>query len=346
MKPEPIVNQGTANQMFAPFRMAVVLAAFLMPASLSAQCAGQNLLDAMPSDAFAALEAGSETHPYATGNRFVATKGESTIHFVGTLHVYDARMKEPLERLRAVIALSDAVYVEATEAEQAQLKSEIAKRPDLIFATEGATLPERLGQADWTLLSGELAARGMPAVLASKLRPWYATAVLGVPPCAIKELGGQANGLDKLIMDAAAEARVPVHALEPYDAAIRVFTDMDDADQLDILRSSLPLLGEAENVYETLIESYFAEKNRLFWEYTRERSVAESPDDPETAAADFARMENALLIRRNYSWIDPILKAAEGREIIVAVGAAHLSGINGILALVEEQGYRIDRESF
>ncbi|MCV2869528.1 TraB/GumN family protein [Defluviimonas sp. WL0002] len=332
--------------MTSPFRLALALAAFLSPGTTWAQCAGQNLLDAMPPDAFAALEASSESHPYATGNRYVATKGDNIIHFVGTLHVYDSRMDEPLERLKSVIAHSDAIYVEATDAEQQQLKSEIAKRPELIFATEGATLPERLGQEDWTLLSGELAARGMPAVLASKLRPWYATAILGLPPCAIKELGGKANGLDKLIMDEAANARVPVFALEPYDAAIRVFTDMDDADQLDILRSSLPLLSESENVYETLIESYFGEKNRLFWEYTRERSVAESPEDPETAAADFARMEDALLIRRNYSWIDPILKAAEGNEIIVAVGAAHLSGVNGLLALVEEHGYRIDRESF
>ncbi|MCV2866434.1 TraB/GumN family protein [Albidovulum sediminicola] len=332
--------------MTTTFRLAFALAAFLSPAALWAQCAGQDLLAAMPADDFAALEAGSEANPYATGNRYVATKGDSIIHFVGTLHVHDPRMDAPLERLRTVIAHSDAIYVEATEAEQQQLKSEIAKRPDLIFVTEGATLPERLGKEDWAVLSGELAARGMPAVLASKLRPWYATAILGLPPCAVKELGGQANGLDKMIMDAAAEARVPVHALEPYDAAIRVFTEMDEADQLDILRSSLPLLSEAENVYETLIDSYFAEKNRLFWEYTRERSIAESPEDPETAAADFARMEDALLIRRNYSWIDPILKAAEGNEIIVAVGAAHLSGVNGILALVEEHGYRIDRESF
>ncbi len=332
--------------MIAPLRLALAFAALVAPAPILAQCAGQNLLDALTPEARATLEAGTTVHPYATGNRYVATKGGNIIHFVGTLHVYDARMEAPLERIREVLAHSDAVYVEATEAEQAQLKSEISKRPDLIFATEGATLPERLGQADWSILSEELAARGMPAVLASKLRPWYATAILGLPPCAIKELGGQANGLDKLIMDAAAEARVPVHALEPYDAAIRVFTEMDDADQLDILRSSLPLLDEAENVYETLVESYFSEENRLFWEYTRQRSVAESPEDPETAAADFARMEDALLIRRNYSWIEPILAAAEGKEIIVAVGAAHLSGVNGILALVEEHGYRIDRESF
>jgi len=332
------------------FRLAkAFLAAFiasLSPAVSLAQCAGTDLLAALPPAELSTLEEEAAAFPYAVGNRYVATKDDTIIHFVGTLHVYDARMDAPMERLRSVIAHSDAIYVEATEAEQQELQAEIAKNPALVFSTEGPTLPERLSKPDWDRLSSELAARGMPAVLASKLRPWYATAILGIPPCAVKEIGGKANGLDKLIMEAAAAARVPVHPLEPYDAAIRVFTEMDETEQLDILRSSLPLLDEAENVYETLIQSYFSEQNRLFWEYTRKRSVTDTPEDPEKAAADFARMEDALLIRRNYSWIDPILAGAEGREVIVAVGAAHLSGLNGLLALVEEHGFRIDRESF
>lgn len=328
------------------FRLALAFLAALTPATGLAQCKGQDLLADLPAEARAALDADVAAYPFAAGNRYVATKGDTIIHFVGTLHVYDPRMEAPMERLRDLVAHSDAVFVEATEAEQKQLQAEIAKNPAMVFATSGPTLPEQLSKPDWDILSAELAARGMPAVLASKLKPWYATAILGIPPCAIKEIGGKANGLDKLIMDAAAQARVPVHPLEPYDAAIRVFTDMDEAEQLDILRSSLPLLGEAENVYETLVEAYFSEQNRLFWEYTRKRSIAETPEDPEKAAADFARMEDALLIRRNYAWIEPILKGAEGREVIVAVGAAHLSGLNGLLALVEEHGFRIDRESF
>lgn len=327
-------------------RLAFAFVAAVSPSAVFSQCTGTDLLAALPEGDLAALEAEADTFPYAVGNRYVATKGDTIIHFVGTLHVYDPRMEGPMERLRDVVAHSDAIYVEATEAEQQELQAEIAKNPAIVFSTEGPTLPERLSKADWDLLSSELAARGMPAVLASKLRPWYATAILGIPPCAVKEIGGKANGLDKLIMEEARAARVPVHPLEPYDAAIRVFTEMDETEQLDILRSSLPLLGEAENVYETLIEAYFSEQNRLFWEYTRQRSVEDTPEDPEKAAADFARMEGALLIRRNYSWIDPILEGAEGREIIVAVGAAHLSGLNGLLSLVEEHGYRIDRESF
>ena len=66
----------------------------------------------------------------------------------------------------------------------------------------------------------------------------------------------------------------------------------------------------------------------------------------EQADADFAKMEEILLTSRNRAWIDVILPAAEGRRIVVAVGAAHLSGRDGVLNLLAQKGYALEPAPF
>jgi uncharacterized protein YbaP (TraB family) len=54
-----------------------------------------------------------------------------------------------------------------------------------------------------------------------------------------------------------------------------------------------------------------------------------------------------LLVQRNQNWIpqiESLLK--EDKNVLIIVGAAHLAGEDGLLALLTEKGHHIERVSY
>ena len=57
--------------------------------------------------------------------------------------------------------------------------------------------------------------------------------------------------------------------------------------------------------------------------------------------ADLAEVEKAILEDRNRNWIPQIESLAKAGPAFFAVGAAHLGGKNGVIALLREKGYHL-----
>lgn len=335
--------------MFA--RLALTLALLLAGlvasgASARAGCAGQDLLPALPAADRQALGVAVGPSPFAEGNHWLARKGATEIALIGTYHLYDPRMEALTERLGPVIDGAEILFLEATDAEIAMLEQNIARDPSRLFLTDGPTLPEALPEADWQRLAEEFRAREIPPFLGAKFRPWYVAVLLALPACLTE--GGQPprEGLDRLLMDRAAEAGVPTRALEPWDTALGIFDSLSFDRQIDMLRASLPLAGQAEDALATMAEAWFREEHRLIWEYSRFVAMSLPGADAERLAEDFAVMEEALLSARNRAWLEVLLPAAEGRRVAVAVGAAHLSGREGVLQLLADRGFELERRPF
>ena len=312
-------------------------------APLHAACSGANLLDTMAPAELSALEARVSGDPFAEGNHWQAMRGDSTIDLVGTMHINDDRMPAIVERLAPVLRGADGLWLEATDVEMRQLQSEMSRNPALIFAP-GPTLPERLDEAEWQSLSAALWKRGFPPFLASKMRPWFVAMLLSIPACALDHSGQPMQGLDELLQIEARKAGVPVAALEPWDTILHVFAAMEQTDQIDALRTALLVSEQSDDFFATMVAAYFDQRHRLVWEMSRDLNRLAA--DPAAAERDFATMEKVLLIDRNRSWIDPIETAAEGRHIVVGMGAAHLSGPEGVLRLLRDRGWTIRRADF
>ncbi|PPB82232.1 hypothetical protein LV82_00158 [Albidovulum inexpectatum] len=330
------------------FRIAIFLLCLLtMPQMAQARCEGRNLLEALPPAERAQIEATIDAVPFGRGNRWVARRGDSVIHIVGTYHLDDPRHDPVAKRLEAVIPVVRTVLVEAGPQEEARLKADMARDPSLMFVTDGPTLPERLSEDDWRLLSSAMQARGIPAFLVSKMQPWYVSMLLGIPSCAIQDMtAGTVKGLDGRIIEMAGAAGVPIRALEPHDTIFRLFAQMDEAEKLDMLRVTLALDAQAEDYARTLADTYFAENVRAAWELGK-RAVQSVTGDPRARVEDeFARMEEILMNQRNRAWIDVIEQAAMEGPTLVAFGALHLSGEQGVLNLMTLRGWQVERVPF
>lgn len=325
-------------------RLIAVLATLLtLGTAAQAQCVGKNLIDALPADDRAALTALTEAQPFATGNFWLATKGTQTVHLIGTYHFDDPRHAATLATLTPLIAGATTLLVEAGPVEEQALKDRIARDPGVLIRSSGKTLPEQVPEAEWQAIAAAATARGIPPFMAAKLQPWYLAVSLGIPPCAMAQvLTGK--GLDAQIIAAATAAGIPVAALEPYDTIFRIFDRFSPEDQVSLIRASLATEHLSTDMAVTTADAYFREDTRLIWELTRLLSRDMPGFTPAELDAEFARMEDALMITRNRAWIPVIEAAAAKGPVLAAFGALHLSGQSGVLALLQQNGWTLTRQ--
>ncbi|MEZ5779258.1 MAG: TraB/GumN family protein [Paracoccaceae bacterium] len=326
---------------------AALAALFLtLPGVAIADCAGQSLLGTLAAADRATLDAAVAAVPYPTGNAWRATRDGKTVTIVGTYHLEDPRHDTVLNALAPLLDAAAVVLVEAGPEEQAALAQAVAERPELLFRTKGPTLPETLQEAEWQMLAGAMKERGIPGFMAAKMQPWYVSVLLAVPPCAMPDMTQGAAGLDHKIMLRAAAQNIPIRALEPYDAAFRIFDEMDDATQLDMVRLSLALEERAEDMNATLADAYFNENARMIWEFGRLMSYQVDPRSRAEIDAEYAEMEELLMARRNRNWIPVIEASLDDGPVFAAFGALHLSGEDGVLALLAREGFTLERLPF
>ena len=59
--------------------------------------------------------------------------------------------------------------------------------------------------------------------------------------------------------------------------------------------------------------------------------------------ADLDKIQEDLLYKRNADWIPKLEKIFEQDKVFVAVGAGHLQGPRGVIELLKQRGYTVQR---
>ncbi|WBU55760.1 TraB/GumN family protein [Paracoccus sediminicola] len=325
---------------------------FAAGSASAASCVGNNLIDALPQDLQAEIASRTEAVPYHEGLYWQAVKGNATISLIGTFHFDDAGHAAIVEGLEPAIADAALLLVEMGPEEEDRMKARMASDPSLMVDPDGPTLPERLSDEDWAALSSALEERGLPAIIASRLKPWYAATMLGLAPCMIREMSDpDANrGLDWRLMDVAEARGVPIRALEPWDTVLRMFAELTPEEEIEMIRYSLPGAAHADDYAVTMSDAYAEENVWQIWEFGRidayrNTGLSEAEVDEMTAEA-----QQMLMIDRNQSWIARLTEAASdaagsGKGVVAAFGALHLPGEEGVLRLLEKDGWTIERRA-
>ncbi len=324
-------------------RLAAILLAGLAATPSAADCNGVNLIAALPAAEAIALRAQTAQIPYANGLFWRAERGDQVIYLIGTFHLDDPRHVAARAKLAPVLDGVSALLVEAGPEEEAALKARLAKDPSLMIASEGPTLRESLPEAEWQQLAAAMQARGVPAFMVAKLRPWYLTMLLGIPACNMTALADGGNGLDRQLITEAEARALPIQSLEPYDTIFGIFDALPQDDQREMITSALAMEPRSADFAVTLADSYFAEEGRLIWDFMRSEALKLPGATPEKVAQEYDLTEEVLMKQRNRAWIPVIEAASEKAPVLVAFGALHLSGQQGVLALLERDGFTLER---
>jgi uncharacterized protein len=307
---------------------------------------GVNLLTTMDPAKRTQIETATMAAPFPHGNLWQASRDGQTVTILGTYHLDDRRHDAIMTAVAPLLDKAGRLLVEAGPQEVRQLKAHMAREPGMMFLTQGPSLMEQLPPDLWKKLKTAMAARQVPGFMAAKFRPWFAAMTLSAPPCMALDAARE-NGLDMRLMKLAAEKSLSVQALEPYDTLFKMIDSLSAEDQIEMIEMSLQMENHIQDMTFTTAEEYFAQNSRVIWELTRDTALAQASDRPgftkQEITADFELMEKVMLTERNAAWIPVIEDAADKGSVFVAFGALHLSGETGVLHLLEQNGWTIER---
>jgi len=116
--------------------------------------------------------------------------------------------------------------------------------------------------------------------------------------------------------------------LESIEFQVGLFDDLDYQLQLDALVESIKDNSETEEMLNAMMEAYFSKDIVKIGEIMDEHEEAEG-------------FNEKLLDERNENWIPKIEKNSKSESVFYAVGAGHLPGENGVIAMLRDKGYTV-----
>ena len=272
-----------------------------------------------------------ETAP-SRGLLYEISKNGQAAYLFGTIHVGKPDFF-PLDLIatRALMQSSELVV----ELDATQTDKMIVALQRYAALPKPGTLDAALPPALRKRLHVQLDALGIPRDSVQAWKPWMATLSLTVG--AMTKLGyGPEYATEFYFTGMARELKMPITELEGIDFQFQLFDSIPLKDQIAYLDESIGYLekggmqADTRALVEAWLDSDAAAMHRL--------SLKSYRDMPHSARW----LQKKLISERNHRMskhIDSMV--AEGRTPFVAVGALHLTGKDGLPALLEKRGYRV-----
>jgi uncharacterized protein YbaP (TraB family) len=255
-------------------------------------------------------------------------QGVAPSHVYGTIHVTDARLAElpPLVRKR----------FDGAKSLMLEFVPDPYSRERFLEASmflDRQTLAEKIGPADFERAVEQLQPIGLPRELVNKLKPWGVLLNLRNPKRA-----EQGAPLDSQLLELARARRLPFDQIEGVEEQIFTFDEFPMESQVALLKHSLAHRDELVELAERTLEAYLAGDLAGIWRL-REQFVARHPQ----IAAHQAVMTKRVVHDRSVVMAFRMQRQLRRGAAFVALGALHLYGEKGVLALLEADGYRAER---
>lgn len=227
----------------------------------------------------------------------------------------------------------DAVKTKALDqCEQLVLELDLSN-PEVLMASQLAVfmkdqhnLKEYVSEAEYQQMADSIMVKtGIPLALISGMKPMMVAAIL-YPSV----LGCNPVSPEMLFAQYMKDKEKTVLGLEEVEEQMSVFDSIPYQVQADMLKEYL--LDSNSLVEETkeMLDIYF--KGDL------EKMVISISEGEDNALAAY---DDVLLIDRNARWIGRIEKIITQHPAFIAVGAGHLGGPKGVIALLRNAGYTI-----
>ncbi|UWR02061.1 TraB/GumN family protein [Ruegeria conchae] len=325
-------------------RLLSICLCLLFPITAQAACEGRDLRLDLSTEAQAELDETLRAIPFPEGNHWIATKDDTVLHLIGTLHTNDARMGPVVDRLAPILSQVDAFYFEVTKTEMEAFEKDLAEDLSPVLITSGPTLIDLMSEEDWAALSQTLADRGIPSWMAAKMRPWFLSMMLGIPPCLMNTPDFD-RGMDTRLTELADEHQIPQYSLERIEDLIVMFDSHSLEDQVASLTRMSGALEAGDDQMITMANAYIEEQHAAIMELAKIQGLEASGLTPEEFDAEWQSFEDQLLIQRNANWMEIILSLKD-QTAVIAVGAGHLSNDYGLLNHLQHAGYTLERAEF
>lgn len=254
----------------------------------------------------------------------------NTVYLLGTIHL-----------LPGDEAMPDNIGRAYREAEQLLMEIDMDDLDPVVTQTlmfklglqpAGQTLAGQLATDTQRQLQAAASRLGLDAAVLAQFQPWLAA--LTLEQLQLAKLGFAATaGVEMQLMQMAAADNKPINGLETLEEQLRLFAQLDNKAQVALLQNTLDELDAGPAELQSLVTAWRGGDEQQL----RKTLQQGHADDPALFAA--------LTTARNKRWLvtlKPLLEQQHD-DYLVAVGALHMIGKDGLVELLRRAGYAVTR---
>jgi uncharacterized protein len=258
----------------------------------------------------------------------VCKGGTAPSYVFGTIHLADPRVLDLPDPVSRALTRSKRYYAESVQGEREAMRFFEAGQFD-----DGRRLEPLIGAESYAKVAAMLRERRLPDDVIVRLKPWAALANVTVTP-----EDYETATLDQKLVGLARARKLRVLGLEGIEEQISVFDHIPLDTQVELLKHALDHRDELAAMIEPVIRAWM---NRDLAGIHRAsyRAAERYPEVAGHYRILFERVVENRSIVMAYRLRAPLRDGGA----FVAVGAGHLYGARGMLALIEKQGCRVER---
>jgi len=251
-------------------------------------------------------------------------KGRPQGWLFGTIHALPKGVKWRTSKLDSAVAEADLLVVEVGNLHNSRLIGETLAQ--LANTPDQKDIRQRVIKAKRPVLSLMLDRAGFSPADFEDIETWAAALMLAQTQSG----GDKKNGADRALLNEFPPSRI--RELEGMHLQLGIFDRLPAQDQIDLLTGVIDEFAALQDDPGKLRRAWLRGDKIALIEATQSGILS----DPE--------LYEALLAGRNRNWaeqIDMMLRAQE--RPLVAVGAAHLVGSDGLVSLLRARGHTVTR---
>lgn len=277
--------------------------------------------------------------------RISGKKLKKPSYLFGTIHMIDKKDFFMPEYVKTAFDESENVVFEINTDDMTGM-SAMGDIMNKIFMEDGTTLKDLLSEEDYKRVKENLNKNPMMMMMGDmvdKIKPFFLSMMIeqgdmgseGGSPLGggggMMGMGGNTMSYEMEFTKMAKAAEKPIAGLETVEFQMSMFDSISLEDQANMLVQSLDAdKSEGEDVLSKMVKLYKAQDIPGLYQIIHEQSAG--PD----GSSDF---EDKLLNMRNKNWIPLMAEQMPENVTFFAVGAGHLGGEEGVVALLRKEGY-------
>lgn len=278
-----------------------------------------------------------ESGKFAKGVLWKIEKDEEFIGYIfGTIHMNDKRVNKVRKGIIGILDQMDSFAMESFPSDHywnpyhggQMIKGDMT-------LPRGETLEQLIGKDLYARVEEVLLQVGLDKKTILRLKPWAA-----MRSFAVRSDNDEDLILDYELLDRAAAQKKELYQVESIEEFLVTFYAMPQDVQIRLLEFTVNSYSEMRDTISMMLEAYLQEDLLKMYQI----STRFIPDGPENEHYRQTYLKHVVR-DRNIVMEHYMRKPMREKNTFIAIGALHLYGDQGVLALMEKDGYQVTRMS-
>lgn len=256
----------------------------------------------------------------------IEKQGMVDSYLYGTMHVGDPRVVNLAPEVELAFMQANHFVMEVLMNFKA-----MGYMASASFFSDGRTLKDVMGHLEYKRLTSLINKRiFLSEDVLKHMKPWAVLMLLMMPADQLAQSGA---ALDMVLYRRASQRKVKLTGLETAQEQVAVFESMSMDDQLWMLNRSIEEIDNTDAQLPEMLNAY-VDRDLAQLVRIQQAFMYEDSEIDDRFMYQLLDVRNVKMAKR----ISPVLKQGNA---FIAIGALHLPGEEGVLHLLEQQGFTV-----